>query len=120
MKITLKKCLAALGMVGLCVWLIGCGKSEGPVAESTVPLERGEHIMYGSYQGEAIEWRVLDKKGDEVLLLSEYGLDAQPFDTSGKERVLWKDSTIRKWLNNDFYNSTFSEKEKEYIVFGRI
>ena len=54
MKITLKKCLAALGMVGLCVWLIGCGKSEGPVAESTVPLERGEHIMYGSYQGEAI------------------------------------------------------------------
>ena len=55
MKITLKKCLAALEMVGLCVWLIGCGKSEGPVAESTVPLERGEHIMYGSYQGEAIE-----------------------------------------------------------------
>lgn len=49
MKITLKKCLAALGMVGLCVGLIGCGKSEGPVAESTVPLERGEHIMYGSY-----------------------------------------------------------------------
>ena len=82
MKITLKKCLAALGMVGLCVGLIGCGKSEGPVAESTVPLERGEHIMYGSYQGEAIEWRVLDKKGDKVLLLSEYGLDIQPFDTS--------------------------------------
>ena len=118
MKITLEKCLAALGMVGLCVGLIGCGKSEGPVAESTVPLERGEHIMYGSYQGEAIEWRVLDKKGDEVLLLSEYGLDAQPFDTSGKERVLWKDSTIRKWLNNDFYNSAFSEKEKQYIVLS--
>ena len=69
-------------------------------------------------QGEAIEWRVLDKKGDEVLLLSEYGLDAQPFDTSGKERVLWKDSTIRKWLNNDFYTSAFSEKEKEYIVLS--
>lgn len=103
MKITLKKCLAALGMVGLCVGLIGCGKSEGPVAESTVPLERGEHIMYGSYQGEAIEWRVLDKKGDKVLLLSEYGLDIQPFDTSDVSRVLWKDSTMRKWLNNDFF-----------------
>ncbi len=65
MKIILQKCLAALGMVGLCVGLIGCGKSEGLVAESTVPLERGEHIMYGSYQGEDIEWRVLDKKGDK-------------------------------------------------------
>mgnify|MGYP000320325746 CR=1 FL=1 len=63
------------------------------------------------------------KKGDEVLLLSEYGLDAQPFDTSGKERVLWKDSTIRKWLNNDFYNSAFSVEGKRVyrvIVFGRI
>lgn len=84
-------------------------KSEGPVAESTVPLERGEHIMYGSYQGEAIEWRVLDKKGDKVLLLSEYGLDIQPFDTSDVSRVLWKDSTMRKWLNNDFYDNAFSE-----------
>ena len=100
--------------IGLCTGVFGCGKE----AASSVPLEQGEHIMYGSYQGEAIEWRVLDKKGDEVLLLSEYGLDAQPFDTSGKERVLWKDSTIRKWLNNDFYNSAFSEKEKEYIVLS--
>ena len=62
--------------------------------------------MYGSYQGEAIEWRVLDKKGDKVLLLSEYGLDIQPFDTSDVSRVLWKDSTMRKWLNNDFYEIT--------------
>ena len=118
MKITLKKCLAALGMVGLCVGLIGCGKSEGPVAESTVPLERGEHIMYGSYQGEDIEWRVLDKKGDKVLLLSEYGLDIQPFDTSDVSRVLWKDSTMRKWLNNDFYDNAFSENEKKNIVLS--
>ena len=118
MRRKLYRGLAVLRIIGLCAGLFGCGKSEDPVAESTVPLERGEHIMYGSYQGEAIEWRVLDKKGDEVLLLSEYGLDAQPFDTSGKERVLWKDSTIRKWLNNDFYNSAFSEEEKENIVLS--
>ena len=116
MKRKLLKCLAVLGMVGLCVGLIGCGKSEGSVAESTVPLERGEHIMYGSYQGEAIEWRVLDKKGDKVLLLSEYGLDIQPFDTSDVSRVLWKDSTMRKWLNYDIYDNAFSENEKQTNV----
>ena len=49
--------------IGLSTGLFGCGKKVA----STVPLERGQHIMYGSYQGEVIEWRVLDKKGDEVL-----------------------------------------------------
>ncbi|MCI5858309.1 MAG: DUF6273 domain-containing protein [Blautia sp.] len=106
--------LVVLGITGLCVGVFGCGKE----AASSVPLEQGEHIMYGSYQGEAIEWRVLDKNGDEVLLLSEYGLDAQPFDTSDESYVLWKDSTIRKWLNDDFYNSAFSEDEKKNIVLS--
>lgn len=55
--------------IGLSTGLFGCGKKVA----STVPLERGQHIMYGSYQGEVIEWRVLDKKGDEVLLISEIG-----------------------------------------------
>ena len=118
MKRKIYRGLAVLGIIGLCVGLTGCGKSKDIVAESTVPLEKGEHITYGSYQGEAIEWRVLDKKEDEVLLLSEYGLDAQPFDTSDESRVLWKDSTIRKWLNDDFYNSAFSEDEKKNIVLS--
>ena len=84
MKRKLQKCLTILGMIGLCIGLSGCGNDKDTAAKSTVPLERGQHIMYGSYQGEVIEWRVLDKKGDEVLLISEYGLDAQPYDTSGK------------------------------------
>lgn len=118
MKRKLQKCLTILGMIGLCIGLIGCGNDKDTAAKSTVPLECGQHILYGSYQGEAIEWRVLDKQGDEVLLISEYGLDAQPFDTNGKKRVLWENSTIRKWLNDDFYNSAFTEDEKENIVLS--
>ena len=118
MKRKLQKCLTILGMIGLCIGLSGCGNDKDTAAKSTVPLERGQHIMYGSYQVEVIEWRVLDKKGDEVLLISEYGLDAQPYDTSGKNRVLWEDSTIREWLNDDFYNSAFSEDEKANIVLS--
>ncbi len=118
MKKKIYRGVAVLGMLGLCGGLFGCGNSKDAAAESTVPLEKGEHIIYESYQGEAIEWRVLDKKGDEMLLNSEYGLDAQPYDTSGKERVLWKNPTIRKWLNDDFYNSAFSEDEKENIVLS--
>lgn len=126
MKRKIHQCLVVLGFIGVCIGLSGCGKNTDTAvdtaadtkAESTVPLEIGEHVIYGSYQGEAIEWRILDKKGGDVLLLSEYGLDAQPFDDSGKGRVLWEDSSIRKWLNNDFYNSAFSEEERENIVLS--
>lgn len=118
MKRKIPQCLVVLGIIGVCIGLFSCGKNTDTAAESAVPLEIGEHVIYGSYQGEAIEWRILDKKGGDVLLLSEYGLDAQPFDDSGKGRVLWEDSSIRKWLNNDFYNGAFSEEERENIVLS--
>ena len=92
------------------------------VAGSSNSIEPGEHVMYGSYQGEPVEWRVLDKKDGEILLLSEYGLDILPFDDSGSGSIIWENSSIRNWLNNEFYNSTFSEEEQENIhgiLFGR-
>ncbi|WP_044962682.1 hypothetical protein [Eubacterium ramulus] len=45
--------------IGLCTGVFGCGKE----AASSVPLEQGEHIMYGSYQGEAIECRADARNG---------------------------------------------------------
>lgn len=71
--------LVVVGMISLCIGLSGCGKNVDTVAESTVPIEIGEHVMYGSYQGEPVEWRVLDKKDGEILLLSEYGLECAAF-----------------------------------------
>ena len=54
--------LVVVRMISLCIGLSGCGKNVDTVAESTVPIEIGEHVMYGSYQGEPVEWRVLEKK----------------------------------------------------------
>ena len=63
--------LVVVGMISLCIGLSGCGKNADTVAGSSIPIEPGEHVMYGSYQGEPVEWRVLDKKDREILLLSE-------------------------------------------------
>lgn len=56
------------------------------------------------------------KKDGEILLLSEYGLDILPFDDSGSGSIIWENSSIRNWLNNEFYNSTFSKEEQENIL----
>ena len=61
-----------------------------------------------------IEWIVLKVKDGRSLLLSQYGLEAREFDSKKKD-VSWEDSTLRKWLNNDFFNSAFSTKEQSVI-----
>lgn len=83
----------------------------------------GDYILFGSYEQdndlengkEDIEWLVLDIKDGKALLISKYGLDCIP-DYSEEEYVgAWRAKTIRTWLNNDFFNNTFSNSEKSII-----
>ena len=78
-------------------------------------------------KSEKIIWRVLsvedrNKDGieDTALLLTEQCLDAMQFDVpkgrASFEEADWESSTLRKWLNNAFYNAAFNDKEKSAIV----
>lgn len=63
---------------------------------------------------EDIEWIVLEKKNGEALLLSKYQLDCQPYHNT-KDVVDYKNSFIRLFLNNAFYNFAFNDVEKSVI-----
>lgn len=60
-----------------------------------------------------VEWYVLAKQGDKVLLMSKYILDAQPFD-EGNRSISWEQGTLYSWLEKDFYNKAFSSDKKGY------
>lgn len=81
--------------------------------------EEREYIYLGSYYQnsdeikEDIKWRVLKKSEGGALIASCNILDYQPFDIGGK--CIWKDSSIRKWLNCEFLNSAFDEGEKKRL-----
>ena len=62
-----------------------------------------------------VEWMVLDRRGDRVLLLSCYGLDAQPYHQTSTA-VNWSNSDIRRWLQNEFYNEAFTAEEQTMIA----
>ena len=68
---------------------------------------------------EPIEWIVLDKVGDKALLMSKKVLDKKPFCNTNRHSN-WEESDLRNWLNNDFYNQAFSDKEKESILTESI
>ena len=81
-------------------------------------VEVGRYIKFGNYPQSAngatqpIEWQVLEKENNKMLVISKYGLEAMRFDSSSNE---WKNSEIRQWANNEFYNKAFNENEKKYI-----
>ncbi len=58
-----------------------------------------------------IKWKILEIKGDNALLLCDNILDAKAYHNKRK-KVTWKTSDIRKWLNEDFYDTAFNFKEK--------
>ncbi len=63
-----------------------------------------------------IEWEVIDydKKNNRALLISKYKLCDMPYDT-GMTPVTWVDCSLRKWLNSDFYKTSFNKNERKLI-----
>lgn len=82
----------------------------------------GDTVFFGAYEQdnnisngkEDIEWLVLAKEDNRLLVISQYTLDCQRYNTE-YANVTWENCTLRKWLNEDFLNSTFSDGEKAMI-----
>lgn len=84
-------------------------------------------ITFGRYEQdnnknngkEEIEWEILDIIDDQALLVTKKALDTKPYNESRNE-VTWETSSLRKWLNGDFYNNAFNASEKEKISYFTI
>ena len=82
-----------------------------------------KNIKFGKYPQTAngdilpIEWEVLVKEENKMLVISKYGLEPMSFANSFDFHSInsWLDSRIRRWLNNDFYNGAFNEQERKNI-----
>ena len=89
--------------------------------------EIGNEVQFGQYEQdgnsnngkEDIEWIVLAEEDGKLLLLSKYALDAKPYNI-GNTDISWENSTIRKWLNQDFLNSAFTEVEQALILETKV
>lgn len=64
------------------------------------------------FKYEPVKWRVLDAAAG--LIVTESLVDSQAFNNlaSGAE---WQTSTLRAWLNAEFYNTAFSSADKALI-----
>ncbi len=87
----------------------------------------GDYVLFGSYEQdndtengkEDIEWLVLGREDDRILVISKYVLDCQPYNTTNTG-VTWETCSLRKWLNDSFLRTVFTEEERSMIPFMTI
>lgn len=84
-------------------------------------VKSGDIIKFGSYEQDypingkdPIEWVVLEKKKNGLLVMSKYALDCLPYNNEWID-ITWEDCTLRTWLNKKFYNAAFNGTEKKMI-----
>lgn len=87
-------------------------------------VKKGDTVYIGQYEQddditngiEPIEWTVMSITGNKAMLLSKNAIDCIPYNNSNYTKTNWKDCSLRKWLNDDFYNMAFDKDEKKRIV----
>ncbi|MBQ3483887.1 MAG: SH3 domain-containing protein [Clostridia bacterium] len=82
----------------------------------------GSYVTFGTYEqdnissngNEKIDWLVLAKDNNRLLVISRYALDWKCYNTTNKS-VSWDNCTLRSWLNREFFSIAFSSVEQGAI-----
>ena len=107
---------------GIDIRLYYAGK-EKPVTKTTKKdkAKGYETVTLGKYVQDSagnkesdITWRVLDRKDDKMMLISEKIIDHCQFSKKNKNN--WKNSDVRAWLNSEFMNNAFTPEEQTLIL----
>lgn len=74
---------------------------------------------------ETLSWRVLSKSNKEIFIVSNSVIDSHeysphPKGTSSNAANNYALSTVRSFLNDTFYNTAFSDKQKTNIVATEV
>ncbi|MBO4889416.1 MAG: hypothetical protein J5574_00370 [Lachnospiraceae bacterium] len=70
----------------------------------------GDVVPFGRYT-----WFVADKTDGICTLLCQGPVAERPYNDT-KTDITWENCSLRKWLNEDFYDSKFTDGEKASIV----
>jgi hypothetical protein len=98
-------------------------EDEVPAAKVPALKEGDRNIAFGRYtqgskgENEPLHWRVLtiDEKGKRALLITDKVIDSRSYHGTYKS-VTWAECDLRKWLNEKFLETAFTEAERKRIA----
>lgn len=98
-------------------------KQQNTIGEQDLKnLSVGSEVFFGTYEqdgnssngAEPIKWIVIDKIDDGYLMISKYILDCGKYYGYTMDR--WEHAALRTWLNGTFYNTAFTQTEKNRML----
>lgn len=96
-------------------------KKNGRPVTSASELSMYDVVTFGNYAQTAmgtekpIQWYVIGKEGNKVMLLSVYGLAHKKFHEKNEE-VAFQGSDLFRWLNKEFKANAFTEEESAMLA----
>ena len=73
----------------------------------------GNYKTYHYFKYEPIKWRVLNRNGNDAVLLADVALDDQKYNTNYEDvDVTWETSSMRSWLNG--YGASVNQSKTDY------
>ena len=116
--------LIILVCLALIAGIVAIVMGDGGKAPAPKRAAVGDIITLGTYEQddnrangpEPIEWRVLSRDGDRILVVSVYGLDAQLYDDDKWDYDLWETCSLKAWLEHEFLQTSFTAEERATIT----
>lgn len=124
-------CLVALkrkwpSLLGLTVLAVSavylfCPRCDCELCERK-DLKLGDTVFFGGYfqngteEKEALPWTILEVKEDSLVMITRDCIDARQFHPFDAPDCSWQTSELRTFLNFEFLDTAFSEKEKKHIL----
>ena len=121
----MKKIISMLICLSVCLSLIGCNqnsasKNEVKFSEKIKALQINDMLEFGNFEQdgdetngkEPVNWIVLDKQQNKILVISEKVLDLRKYNSEEIKNTTWEVSTLREWLNSEFLDACFTKDEQ--------
>ena len=94
----------------------------------TTKLSSQDVVVFGKYEQDNnysngpddISWYVLKVGNGKALLISKYCLEAKQFEYEKGKKTSWETCSLRKWLNEAFLTTAFSEEERDSILLTTV
>ena len=86
---------------------------------SIIKLGKYEQDNKTSNGTEDIEWIVLAKDSDKMLVISDKAIDCKSYHLS-YGNTTWEECSLRRWLNDTFVNEAFTPEEQEKILTTNV
>jgi len=112
-------CVSIIAVFPFAASASGIGVGNGQYSYMNTPFQV---VQFGSFEQdnniyngpESIQWYVIYSDSQKALLLSRFALINKQFNKVWTN-VTWDNSSIRTWLNNDFYYSAFTYNDRNLI-----